>query len=317
MLLRRWFSLTKKAIITATNGFSDDELMTRAAALSFYSALSFAPLLVLLLWILSALGDQWQAQLVESLTNVIGQQGAGAVKLVIDNAQQRPRLGNVVGIIGLCVTLFSASAVFAQLQSTINRVWKIRAKPGEAVAGWLSTRARAFGLLVGIAFLLIISFVVSSLIQALIPGDTIAWQVVEAVISFGVFVIAFGAMYRILPDAQIAWRDATRGGILTALLFVAGKFLISLYIDRASIGGAYGPAGAIVVLLTWVYYASIIVLLGAELTHGLAVARGARIRPAQHAESFDEATQVTPPPSRPRAEAGAGAASGWLDRKTK
>lgn len=302
MRLAHWLELTKRSVVTATNGFSDDELMTRAAALSFYSALSFAPLLVLLLWILSALGDQWQAQLVESLTNVIGQQGAAAVKLVIDNAQQRPRLGNVVGIIGLCVTVFSASAVFAQLQSTINRVWKIRAKPGEAVAGWLSTRARAFGLLVGIAFLLIISFVVSSLIQALIPGDTVAWQVAEAVISFGVFVIAFGAMYRILPDAEIAWRDAARGGILTALLFVAGKFLISLYIDRASIGGAYGPAGAIVVLLTWVYYASIIVLLGAELTHGLAVARGATTRPAEHAESFADTEAITPP-ARPRKQA--------------
>ncbi|MGF6494052.1 membrane protein [Luteibacter sp. 621] len=301
MSVRHWYDLTSKSIRTAADGFSDDELMTRAAALSFYSALSFAPLLVLLLWVLSALNAQWQAQLVEGLTNVIGQQGATAVKLVIDNAQQRPRLGNIVGIIGLCVTVFSASAVFAQLQSTINRVWKIRAKPGEAVVGWLSTRARAFGLLIGIAFLLIISFVVSSLIQAVIPGDTVAWQVVEAVISFGVFVIAFGAMYRILPDAQIAWRDAARGGILTALLFVGGKFVISLYIDRASVGGAYGPAGAIVVLLTWVYYASIIVLLGAELTHGLAVARGAKIRPAEHAESFDAATQVTPAPPRKQA----------------
>ncbi|UPG96226.1 YihY/virulence factor BrkB family protein [Luteibacter aegosomatissinici] len=301
MHLRHWYELTGKSIRTAAEGFSDDELMTRAAALSFYSALSFAPLLVLLLWVLSALNAQWQAQLVDGLTNVIGQQGATAVKLVIDNAQQRPHLGNIVGIIGLCVTVFSASAVFAQLQSTINRVWKIRAKPGEAVAGWLSTRARAFGLLIGIAFLLIISFVVSSLIQAVIPGNTVAWQVVEAVISFGVFVIAFGAMYRILPDAQIAWRDAARGGILTALLFVGGKFVISLYIDRASVGGAYGPAGAIVVLLTWVYYASIIVLLGAELTHGLAVARGAKIRPAEHAESFDPAAQVTPSPPQKQA----------------
>jgi len=299
MFLRRWLDLTTKSIRTATDGFSDDELMTRAAALSFYSALSFAPLLVLLLWVLAALRPEWQNELVDSLTSVIGAQGAGAVKLVIDNAQQRPKLGNIVGIIGLCVTLFSASAVFAQLQSTLNRVWKLRAKPGEAVVGWLRTRARAFGLLVGIAFLLIISFVVSGLIKAMIPGDTMAWQVTEAAISFVVFVVAFGAMYRILPDAEIAWKDATRGGILTAALFAAGKWVIGIYIDRASIGGAYGPAGAIVVLLTWVYYASIIVLLGAELTRGLAVARGAKIRPADHAESFAEDID----PSRPRGPA--------------
>lgn len=290
MHFRHWFDLTRKSIRTATDGFSDDELMTRAAALAFYSALSFAPLLVLLLWMLAALRPSWQGQLVESLTTVIGDQGAGAVRLVIDNAQKRPRLGNVVGIIGVCVTLFSASAVFAQLQSTLNRVWKLRAKPGEAVVGWLKTRARAFGLLVGVAFLLIVSFVVSGLIQAMIPNDTQAWQIAEAVVSFAVFVVAFGAMYRILPDAEIAWKDATRGGILTAALFTAGKYVIGLYIDHASIGGAYGPAGAIVVLLTWVYYASIIVLLGAELTRGLAVARGATIRPADHAESFADET---------------------------
>ncbi|KAF1005818.1 MAG: hypothetical protein GAK28_03039 [Luteibacter sp.] len=212
MRFRHWLDLTRKSIRTATDGFSDDELMTRAAALSFYSALSFAPLLVLLLWVLAALRPSWQGQLVDSLTSVIGQQGAGAVRLVIDNAQKRPRLGNVVGVIGLCVTLFSASAVFAQLQSTLNRVWKLRAKPGEAVVGWLKTRARAFGLLVGVAFLLIVSFVISGLIQAMIPNDTQAWQIVEAVISFAVFVVAFGAMYRILPDAEIAWKDATRGG---------------------------------------------------------------------------------------------------------
>jgi membrane protein len=299
MSLRRWFDLATKSVRTAIDGFTDDELMTRAAALSFYSALSFAPLLVLLLWVLAALRPEWQNDLVDSLTSVIGAQGAGAVKLVIDNAQQRPHLGNIVGLIGLFITLFSASAVFTQLQSTLNRVWKLRAKPGEAVVGWLRTRARAFGLLVGIAFLLIISFVINGLIKAMIPGDTTAWQLTEAGVSFVVFAIAFGAMYRVLPDAQIAWKDATRGGILTALLFAAGKFVIGLYIEHASIGGAYGPAGAIVVLLTWVYYASIIVLLGAELTRGLAVARGAKIRPAEHAESF--ADEVNP--SRPNEQA--------------
>jgi membrane protein len=271
------------------DGFSDDELMTRAAALAFYSALSFAPLLVLLLWVLSILRPEWQAQLVASLTGVLGEQGAGAVKLVMDNAKARPRLGNIVGIIGLAVTIFSASAVFAQLQSTLNRVWRLRSKPGtgEALVGWLRTRARALGLLVGITFLLIVSFVVSALIQTFVPGDSSAWLVVENVVAMVVFVVAFGAMYRVLPDATIAWKDAARGGILTAALFIAGKYVIGIYIEHVSVGGAYGPAGAIVVLLTWVYYASIIVLLGAELTHGLAVARGAKVRPNRYAEPIE------------------------------
>lgn len=285
--MARIWHLARRTVKTAVAGFDDDELMTRAAALAFYSALSFAPLLVLMLWVLAALRPEWQGQLIAMLTSVIGEQGAGAVKLVIDNATQRPRLGNVVGLVGLGITLFSASAVFAQLQSTLNRVWKLRVKPGATVVGWLRTRARAFGLLIGITFLLIVSFVISGLIQLVVPGDSTAWTCVEYAISAIVFFIAFGAMYRVLPDAYIHWHDAARGALLTTILFLAGKYVIGLYIDHARIGGAYGPAGAIVVLLTWVYYASIIVLLGAELTHGLATARGTPVVPDEHAETID------------------------------
>jgi membrane protein len=282
------WKLAVRTIKTAVAGFDDDELMTRAAALSFYSALSFAPMLVLLLWIVAAMQAQWQQELVDALTGVVGPQAAGAVKLVIDNAEKRPHLGNVVGLVGLGITLFSASAVFAQLQSTLNRVWKLKVKPGAAVVGWLRTRARAFGLIIGIVFLLIISFVISGLIHALMPANMHLLTGVEYGISAVVFVVAFGAMYRVLPDADIPWRDAVRGGILTTGLFLAGKYVIGIYIEEARIGGAYGPAGAIVVLLTWVYYASIIVLLGAELTHGFAVARGERIRPDAHAQRLDD-----------------------------
>lgn len=286
--MKRVWNVIVRTIKTAVAGFDDDELMTRAAALAFYSALSFAPLLVLLLWIVAALQAQWQQQLIDALTAVVGPQAAGAVKLVIDNAQKRPHLGNVVGLVGLGITLFSASAVFAQLQSTLNRVWKLKVKPGAAVVGWLRTRARALGLVLGVVFLLIISFVISGLIHALMPANMEVWAGVEYAISAVVFVVAFGAMYRVLPDADIPWRDAVRGGILTTGLFLAGKYVIGIYIEQARIGGAYGPAGAIVVLLTWVYYASIIVLLGAELTHGLAVARGARVHPDAHAQRMDD-----------------------------
>ena len=145
-------------------------------------------------------------------------------------------------------------------------------------------RARAIGLLVGITFLLIVSFVVSTLIRIFVPMDSWIWNVAEWVISLLVFIAAFGAMYRVLPDARIAWVDAWRGALLTTVLFIAGKYAIDLYIQHAGVGGAYGPAGALVVLLTWVYYASIIVLMGAELTHGLSIARGEKVKPEQQAE---------------------------------
>jgi membrane protein len=272
---------------SAVAGFGDDELTTRAAALAFYSALSFAPMVVLLLWALAALRPQWQGELIASLGNMVGKQGADAVQLVIQNARSRPALGNLAGLIGLGVTLFSASAVFAQLQATLNRIWRLRVRPERAVSAWLRARARAFGLLVGLAFLLIVSFAVSGLIRALVPGETLLWSLAENLVSLAVFAVAFGAMYRVLPDAEIAWSDAVRGALLTTVLFLVGKFFIGLYIAHASVGGAYGPAGAIVVLLTWVYYAAVVVLLGAELTHGLSLARGHAVRPDPHAERID------------------------------
>jgi len=272
------------AVRKAISGVGDDALLTRAAAIAFYSSLSFAPLIVLLLWILAALRPEWQQQLTDGLAGILGEKGAGAISLVVQNAKSTPTLGNVAGIASLAITLFSASAVFVQLQRALNVIWDIRAKPGKAITAWLWARARAIGLLVGIAFLLIVSFVVSALIGIFVPADSRIWTAVEAAITLLVFIAAFGAMYRVLPDAHIAWADAWRGALLTTVLFVAGKYAIDMYIQHASVGGAYGPAGALVVLLTWVYYASTIVLVGAELTHGLSVARGDKAKPERQAE---------------------------------
>ena len=272
------------ALRKTISGVGEDALLTRAAAIAYYSALSFAPLIVLLLWLLAALRPEWQQQLTAGLAGILGEKAAGAITLVVQNAKSTPTLGNVAGIVGLLITVFGASAVFAQLQHALNVIWDIQAKPGKAVTAWLWARARAIGLLVGITFLLIVSFVVSTLIRIFVPMDSWIWNVAERVISLLVFIAAFGAMYRVLPDARIAWMDAWRGALLTTVLFIAGKYAIDLYIRHASVGGAYGPAGALVVLLTWVYYASTIVLMGAELTHGLSSARGEKVKPEQQAE---------------------------------
>jgi membrane protein len=276
------------AVRKAVSGVGSDALLTRAAAIAFYSALSFAPLIVLLLWVLAALRPQWQDQLTAGLASMVGEKAAGALTLVLQNAKSTPTLGNVAGILGLGITLFSASVVFAQLQGALNAIWDIEAKPGKAITAWLWARARAISLLLGMAFLLIVSFVVSAAIGIFVPADSLAWTAVEQVISLLVFIAAFGAMYRVLPDAHIAWADAWRGALLTTVLFVAGKYVIDLYIQHASVGGAYGPAGALVVLLTWVYYAATIVLVGAELTHGLSLARGEAVKPEPQADKTND-----------------------------
>jgi membrane protein len=180
--------------MVAESGFSDGELMTRAAALAFYSVLSVAPLLILLVWVLSLLHSGWQRDLAHSLTSVIGKGAADAVTDVTNNAKSRPHIDNVAGIVGIVVMLFTASAVFAQLQAILNRVWRVRTKPGAAVSAWLRAREHDFALLAGLAFMLITSFVVSGVIHLVAPRHTLAWQVSEDVVSLLIFVLAFGTM---------------------------------------------------------------------------------------------------------------------------
>ena len=283
----RLTALIKRTVTTAFSGFGDDELMTRAAALAFYASVSFAPVLVLLVWLLSALHSDWQQQLATMLTGMIGSRAAEAIQAVLDSARKHPHGGNIAGLIGIVVTLVGASAVFAQLQAALNRIWRVESKPGHAIGAWLRARARGLALLGGIGFMMIVTFVVSAILQLAVPGETLAWAILEYLLSALVFVLAFGAMYRVLPDAQIHWRDALQGGALTTVLFLVGKWGIGLYIDHSDVGGAYGAAGALVVLLTWVFYASVIVLMGAELTQALMRARGERTKPVEHAVNDD------------------------------
>lgn len=294
----------KRLLKATVAGFGDDELMTRAAALAFYAALSVAPVLLLLVWTLSLLHPGLEVQLTDALRTTVGDKASASLETVITSAHEHPKLGHLAGVVGLGVTLFSASAVFAQLQGTLNRVWRVKPKPGEAVGAWLRARARAFALLGGVAFLLIVSFVVSAIIQALLGGGEGAmWTAVKYLVSVLVFAGAFTLMFRVLPDATIDWSDALLGACLTTALFLGGEFGIGLYVSHSDVGGAYGPAGAFVVLLTWTYYSSIIVLLGSELTRGIAEVRGKPIRPNAHAVQIEPApAEVGTPgqPGRPR-----------------
>ncbi|HET6632569.1 MAG TPA: YihY/virulence factor BrkB family protein [Rhodanobacteraceae bacterium] len=292
----KWLRTSWQVVCATLSGFGKDELVVRAAALAFYTALSFAPLLVLLLWVVASLQPEWQARLVNEISSTIGPRAAEAVKMVIANAKERPGLGDLAAWIGAGATLFSASLVFAQLQGALNRVWGLRARPGRALRGWIRTRLRGMGLLLALAFLLVVSFAASAVITILVPGDSLALMIVDIIVTLAVFVCVFAALFHEVPDAIVEWRDAFAGAGFTVVLFVIGKFALGYYMAHSTIGGAYGPAGALVVLLVWVYYSAIILLVGAELTEAIAEARGEPIRPNPHADASATKRKNLPDP---------------------
>ena len=270
--------------------FFDDEAMTRAAAVAFYTALSFAPLLILLIWISSSLSSDITRQMVQQVEQVVGPQAGEAVDMVVKNAEQEKNAGTLAGMLSILVLLFSASSVFAQLQKSMNRIWDVERKPGAGVGGWLRTRLLSFGMLLVIAFLLAVSLVVSAGISMIGSGGAV-WQVLNLIASLLIFFLLFAAMFKLLPDVHIEWGDVWVGAAITASLFIVGKYAIGKYLGMSSVGSAYGAAGSLVVLLVWVYYSTLIFFFGAELTQEYARRFGTYLAPNRHAQWAEDAPE--------------------------
>ena len=277
------FGRILKIVKLAAADFSDDEALTRAAALAFYSALSFAPLLVLLVWVASAVGDEAQLAVLDQLGELMGEEARKTADAVINNAESQPSLGSLSAVLGVAALFFSATGVFVQLQQTLNRIWDVERKPGAGVRSFIRTRLISTGMLAALGFLLVISLVVSAAIGFVFSHlGPLAW-VGSLISSIVVFAVAFSAVYKTVPDCEIRMKDAALGGLITAILFALGKEAIGLYIGRGSVGSAYGAAGSLLVLLVWVYYSGIVILFGAELTQVYAVEFGDGIQPNEHA----------------------------------
>lgn len=272
----------------AISDFFEDDAMTLAGALAFYSALALSPLLMLFLTVTSLLGESTQAAMIQRMETVIGPQAGQMVTTVIDNAEQRPDAATIAGILGLAALAFSATGLFAQLQASLNRIWDVRPKPSEGYMGWIRKRLVGLAMIAVIALLLLASVVASTVVGMLVGGSGTVWQLVSSAITLGVLILLFAAVFRYMPDVNIEWRNVWAGSVLTAVLFVAGKYLIGLYLSRSSVGSPYGAAGSLIVLLLWVYYSSAIVFLGAELTQVYARRSGRDIVPSQHAEWVPE-----------------------------
>jgi len=267
----RFFDLGKKAVMA----WIDDLAPSMGAAISYYTMFSLAPLLVIVIAVAGAIfgREAVQGEIVGQLQGVIGRDGATAVQGLVKSASE-PAKGIVAGLIGFVVLLVGATTVFAELQSSLDRIWHVpeREKP---TGLWAILRARvlSFGLILGLAFLLMVSLMVSSAVAAfgswttgLLPGWELLLQGLNILISIGIATVLFAMIYKFMPTVKIVWRDVWIGALVTAVLFEIGKTGIALYIGKSGVNESFAAAGSLVVLLAWVYYAAQIFLLGAEFT---------------------------------------------------
>jgi membrane protein len=271
----------------AVSEFFDDDAMNLAAGLAFYTALSLAPLLLLVIRVTSLLDPNAQEHLIAQINGLVGEEAGAAVAAILAAAEQSPQTGRLAALLGLATLVFSATGVFAQLQAALNRIWDVEPKPGGALWVWLRKRVLSLGMVLSIAFLLLVSLVISALISALVTQDTLLWNAVNFLVSLVLFSALFALMYRYLPDVRIEWRDVAFGALLTALLFAVGKHAIGLYLGRSAVGSAYGAAGSLVVLLLWVYYSALVFFFGAEVTEAYAHATKRPIAPDETAQRVE------------------------------
>lgn len=265
------FQLCKKAV----QAWSDDYAPSMGAAISYYTMFSIAPLLLIVIAVAGYLfGEEAvRGEIVGQLSNLMGADAAAGVQALLAHAN-KPEKGIVAGIIGAVVLVVGATTVFAELQSALDRIWHVSRddKRGGALAT-LWARMLSFGLILGLAFLMMVSLVVSaflaalgSWVGALLPGWEFLLQVINLVIAFATMTLLFAMIYKFMPSTRIAWRDVWVGAAVTSLLFQVGKTAIALYLGRSGMTEAFAAAGSLVAVLAWVYYAAQIFLLGAEFT---------------------------------------------------
>ena len=313
MQFKHFFQLVKKSV----NAWVDDYAPSMGAAISYYTVFSIAPLMII---VIAVAGFVWgreavQGQLVGQLSGMLGEEGAKGVQTLIESANQ-PTQGIVATVISIVVLIIGATTVFAELQSSLDRIWQVpQARKSSGIWAMVRSRLLSLGFILGLGFLLLVSLVTSAGIAAvgtwadgMLPGWEALLYVVNIVLSVGIATVLFAMIFKVMPQARVGWRDVWVGAAVTAVLFEIGKWLISLYIGKSSVTSSFAAAGSLVVLLVWVYYSAQIFLLGAEFTWAFANDHGSLSKAAADKnnaaiksggeKSDDSGAPVRPIPSR-------------------
>jgi membrane protein len=287
----------RQLLVTAFKEWNQDQAPQMAAALAYYTVFSLAPMLLLVIAIAGIfLGQEAaQGQVLSQFQGLVGEQGALAIQAAIKNADESQR-GGIASVISIVALIFGASGVLFQLQNTLNTAWDVKAKPKLNLWGFIRSRLFSFSMILVIAFLLVVSLTLSAALAALnafmsglLPeGVGFLLQTFNVILSIGMLTLLFGLMFKVLPDAKIAWKDVWMGALVTSLLFTIGKQALGVYIGNGSLGSAYGASSFLLILLVWIYYSAQILFFGAELTQVYSSRYGSRIVPAEYAVSVGE-----------------------------
>ena len=302
LLENRWIRMARSSL----SAWWNDQAPSKGAALAYYSMFSIAPLLFLIISIAGLVfgPEAVRGMVFAQIASLMGENGAEAIQEMLAHVSE-PDTGSFAAVISLAVLLFGASTVFGQLQTALDTIWRVpgRDKAKDESGLWTFVRSRllTFGMVLGLAFLVTVSLVLSSALSALGKwwGSFFgSWEAVahvaDLVVNFGVLTVVFAAIYKLMPRAAIQWRDVWVGAAVTVALFVIGKFLIGLYLGKSDVGSSFGAFGSLVIVMVWIYYSAQIFLLGAEFTWAYAHEAGSRRGAPVEKENLGESRAAAP-----------------------
>ncbi|MCG9790963.1 YihY/virulence factor BrkB family protein [Flavobacterium algicola] len=292
-LSKEYFKALWEVIKQTIASFLEHKVMKMSASLAYVTMFSLGPLLLVILYLSDIfLGrEAIEGKIFGQIKSFVGPSSAVQIQNIIENLSLS-KSSTMAGVIGVVTLLIGATSVFAEIQDSINTIWGFRPKKQSGIWLFLKSRLLSFGVIGSFGFILLVSLGVSAIMDGLsthffsLFSDTLYYlvYVLNSLITFGIISLLFGAIFTILPDAQIKWRQVRLASFVTAILFMIGKFLISIYISNSNIQDVYGTAGSFVVVMTWVYYSSVILYFGAEFAMNYAVQFSTPIMPSKHAD---------------------------------
>jgi membrane protein len=286
--MRKYWDSLKKAF----TGFMEDNAFKLSASLSYYTVFSIGPVLIIIISLAGVFfgREAVQGRIYSQIKGLVGPEAAAQIQEIIKNIQHTD--GGTIGtIVGVALLIIGSTGVFIEMQDSINSIWSVKAKPKKGWKKFIFNRVTSFSLIVSMGFILLVSLIVSAVLdsmserlQRFFPDITIyLFYGINIIVMLAVISFLFAVIFKVLPDAHITWKDAFTGAVFTSLLFLVGKFAISFYLGQSDLGVTYGAAASIVILLTWVYYSSLILFFGAEFTKMYAINHGGGITPSETA----------------------------------